>query len=95
MPGTPRDDARVPPEQRLEEALVELRSHGLEVDGHVGCHDPVVAVSDEWSRGVHDQVIVSTLPLSASKMASGRAARARRAGHGRAGHPRGRCRGRP
>jgi hypothetical protein len=67
VPGTPGDDARLPPEQRLEEALVELRGHGLQVDGLVGCHDPVVAVSDEWSRGVHHHVIVSTLPLSASE----------------------------
>ena len=67
VPGTPHDDATVPPEQRLQEALAELRSHGLEIDGHVGCHDPVVAVSDEWSRGVHNQVVVSTLPLSASR----------------------------
>lgn len=67
VPGTPHDDARLPPEQRLAEALAELRGHGLEVDGHVGSHDPVAAVSDEWSRGVHDAVIVSTLPLSTSK----------------------------
>ena len=67
VPGTPHDDAAVPPEQRLQEALAELRSHGLEIDGHVGCHDPVVAVSDEWSRGVHNQVVISTLPLSASR----------------------------
>jgi hypothetical protein len=67
VPGTPNDDERLPPEQRLDEALSELRSHGLQVDGHVGSHDPVVAVSDEWGRGVHHQVIVSTLPLNASK----------------------------
>jgi hypothetical protein len=67
VPGTPHDDATVPPEQRLQEALAELRSHGLEIDGHVGCHDPVIAVSDEWSRGLHNQVVVSTLPLSASR----------------------------
>jgi hypothetical protein len=67
VPGTPGDEERLPPEQRLQEALSELRSHGLQVDGHVGCHDPVIAVSDEWSRGGHHQVIVSTLPLSASK----------------------------
>ena len=67
VPGTPHDDASVPPEQRLQEALAELRSHGLEIDGHVGCHDPVIAAGDEWSRGVHNQVVVSTLPLSASR----------------------------
>lgn len=67
VPGTPHDDVRVPPEQRLQEALAELRGHGLQVEGHVGCHDPVVAVSDEWSRGVHQQVVVSTLPLNTSK----------------------------
>lgn len=67
VPGTPHDDGRVPAEQRLGEALAELRGHGLDVDGHVGCHDPVVAVNDEWSHGAHDEVIVSTLPLNASK----------------------------
>ena len=67
VPGTPHDDGRLPPEQRLDEALTELRGHGLVIDGHVGRHDPVLAVTDEWSRGVHDQVVVSTLPLSASK----------------------------
>jgi len=71
VPGTPHDDGRVPAEQRLDEALAELRAHGLTIDGHVGCHDPVVAVSDEWSRGGHDQVVVSTLPLRSSKWLPG------------------------
>jgi len=71
VPGTPHDDGRVPPEQRLDEALKELSGHGLEIEGHVGCHDPVVAVSDEWSRGSYQQVVVSTLPLRTSKWLPG------------------------
>jgi hypothetical protein len=67
VPGAPHGDEQLPPEQRLAEALDELRAHGLQVVGHVGSHDPVIAVSDEWRRGVHQAVIVSTLPLSSSK----------------------------
>ncbi len=91
VPGTPHDDASVPPEQRLQEALAELRSHGLEIDGHVGCYDPVIAAGDEWSRGVHNQVVVSTRTAERVKMASGWIARPRRAGHRSAGHSRSRC----
>jgi hypothetical protein len=67
VPGAPHGDEHLPPEQRLQEALAELREHGLEISGHVGSHDPVVAVCDEWRRGVHHEVIVSTLPLSSSR----------------------------
>jgi len=71
VPGTPHGDEHLPPEQRLAEALEELRGHGLEVAGHVGSHDPVDAVCDEWRQGVHHEVIVSTLPLSSSKWLPG------------------------
>jgi hypothetical protein len=51
----------------LERALAAMREAGLEVDGQVGHHDPVAAVTDMWDPKRFDEVIVSTLPGAASK----------------------------
>jgi hypothetical protein len=51
----------------LERALAALREAGLEVDGRVGHHDPIDAVSDVWDPQGFDEVIVSTLPGASSK----------------------------
>jgi Asp-tRNA(Asn)/Glu-tRNA(Gln) amidotransferase A subunit family amidase len=53
--------------EALERALERLREAGLEVDGRVGHHDPIDAVSDAWDPREFDEVIVSTLPGAASR----------------------------
>jgi hypothetical protein len=52
---------------RLDGALAGLRRAGLEVDGHVGSGDPILAVSDEWDPRRYDEIVVSTLPQKFSK----------------------------
>lgn len=54
-------------EDVLKRALTALRGAGLEVDGSVGHHDPIAAVSDVWDPKRFDEVIVSTLPGAASR----------------------------
>ena len=51
----------------LDRALATMREAGLDVDGQVGHHDPIDAVSDAWDPKAFDEVIVSTLPGAASK----------------------------
>ena len=51
---------------RLGRALESMRAAGLEVDGVVGHHHPIDAVSDVWDPKRFDSVIVSTLPGAAS-----------------------------
>lgn len=58
-----RDFAR----EHLDDALRELRDAGLEVDGHVGSGDPILAVTDEWDPRRYDEIVVSTLPQKVSK----------------------------
>ena len=53
--------------EALERALAAMGEAGLEVDGRVGHHDPIDAVSDVWDPKEFDEVIVSTLPGAASK----------------------------
>lgn len=46
----------------------ELREEGLNVDAaKVGDADPLAAIQDECNFGKYDEIIVSTLPLRASK----------------------------
>jgi hypothetical protein len=52
---------------RLDEVLESLRAEGLEVDGQVGDHDPVVAFHELWDPKTFDEVIVSTLPTGSSR----------------------------
>ena len=54
-------------QEALERALGAMREAGLDVDGKVGHHDPIDAVSDVWDPKSFDEVIVSTLPGAASK----------------------------
>jgi hypothetical protein len=58
-----RDAART----RLAEVLEALRAEGLEVDGLVGDHDPVMAFHELWDPQRFDEVIVSTLPTGSSR----------------------------
>jgi GABA permease len=52
---------------KLSEALEQLRSAGIEVDGSIGDSDPMVAVTEAWDPKRYDEIIVSTLPMRVSK----------------------------
>jgi hypothetical protein len=52
---------------RLDEVLASLRAEGLEVEGQVGDHDPVVAFDEVWDPQSFDEVVVSTLPTGSSR----------------------------
>jgi hypothetical protein len=53
--------------EALERSLAAMREAELEVEGQVGHHDPIDAVSDVWDPKRFDEVIVSTLPGASSK----------------------------
>lgn len=53
--------------EALERALEALRAENLDVRGHVGDSDPVVAVLDTWSPSAYDEIVVSTLPTGSSR----------------------------
>jgi hypothetical protein len=63
----PGPQAREAARESLDRALAGIREAGLDVDGKVGHHDPMDAVSDVWDPKEFDEVIVSTLPGAASK----------------------------
>jgi hypothetical protein len=54
-------------ERTLAEALEHFRKAGLEVDGVVGDHDPIAAVTDEFDPQKYDEIMISTLPTGVSK----------------------------
>lgn len=54
--------------RRLEQALERFGTLDAEVTGEVGDHRPVDAVTDVLRRGeAFDEIVVSTLPLNASR----------------------------
>ena len=65
-PGT-GSAGRQAAQARLDEVLASLRAEGLEVEGDVGDHDPVVAFTEMWDPQTYDEVIVSTLPTGSSR----------------------------
>ena len=67
VPATPFGGGRAAAVAKLNDALDQLRSAGLEVDGAVGDADPILAVTDTWDPKRHDEIIVSTLPTHSSK----------------------------
>lgn len=67
VPATPFGGGRAAATEQLAAAIEQLRERGLEVDGSVGAADPIVAVTDAWDPKRHDEIIVSTLPMSLSK----------------------------
>lgn len=67
VPATPLHGGRTAAMQQLNEAVTLLRELGLEVDGSVGDGDPMVAVAEAWDPRRYDEIILSTLPTSASK----------------------------
>lgn len=54
-------------EKTLAEALDHLRAAGLEVEGVVGDHDAIGAVTDEFDPQKYDEIVISTLPTGVSK----------------------------
>jgi hypothetical protein len=54
-------------ERTLAEALEHFREAGLEVEGAVGDHDPIGAVTDEFDPQKYDEIVISTLPTGVSK----------------------------
>ena len=67
VPRAPGDGSHTTAEHHLEDAVEHLRAAGLDVSGAVGDVDPMVAVSEVWDPKQHDEIVVSTLPLSSSK----------------------------
>ena len=61
------DAAREHTQPHLEAALETWRAEGLKVEGSIGDSDPVAAVQDANNFGHFDEVVISTLPLHASK----------------------------
>jgi hypothetical protein len=61
------DAAREHTKPHLEKALESWRAAGLEVEGTVGDSDPIAAVQDAVNFGEFDEIVVSTLPVRASK----------------------------
>ena len=61
------DAARDHTQPHLEAALAKMRAEGLKVEGSVGDTDPAAAVQDAANFAQFDEIIVSTLPLHASK----------------------------
>jgi hypothetical protein len=67
IPATPFGGGRAAAHKMLGDAIEQLRSAGLEIDGHVGEADPVIAITEAWDPTRYDEIIVSTLPMRVSK----------------------------
>jgi hypothetical protein len=66
-PTVPGADGRAAAQANLDAALARCSEEGLEATGSVGTDsDPVVAVIEAFDPGRHDEIVVSTLPESAS-----------------------------
>ena len=61
------DAAREHTEPHLAAALENMRAAGLNVEGSIGDSDPAAAVQDACNFGQFDEILISTLPLRASK----------------------------
>ena len=67
VPATPFGGGRQAAQEKLVEALSQLRDAELEADGSVGNADPMIAVTEAWDPKRYDEIIVSTLPMRFSK----------------------------
>jgi hypothetical protein len=67
IPATPFGGGRQAAEQKLADALDQLRAAGVDAEGSVGNADPILAVTDAWDPKKYDEIIVSTLPMRFSK----------------------------
>ena len=55
-------------ERALAEALPLLsEAAGSDVTGHVGDHEPLMAIQDALHRGSYDEIVISTLPRRLSR----------------------------
>jgi hypothetical protein len=54
-------------EKTLAEALDHFRAAGLQVEGAIGDHDPIAAVTDKFDPQKYDEIVISTLPTGVSK----------------------------
>ena len=59
--------ARAEAQFRLDDAMIAFKELGPEVTGEVGDPSPVLAVSDSLVAGGVDEIVLSTLPASASR----------------------------
>jgi nucleotide-binding universal stress UspA family protein len=66
IPASP-EQARALAEERLTEALTQLKDVGGKVEGQVGDLDPVRAVQAALKAQQFDEIIVSTLPKTISR----------------------------
>ncbi|MBI2170028.1 MAG: universal stress protein [Actinobacteria bacterium] len=60
-------EARAIAQDRLDQALFELRDLGAEVTGEVGAERPLDAILDAARRLEFDEIILSTLPAGVSR----------------------------
>ena len=66
-PAVPGAEGRAAARRTLDAALARMAEAGLEAGGSVGADsDPVVAAIEAYDPGVHDEIVVSTLPESSS-----------------------------
>ena len=61
------DEAEVAAQQRLDEVLARLKALGVTATGEVGSKEPVDAVHDALRGREFDEIILSTLPVGASR----------------------------
>ncbi len=67
VPATSTSGGHAAAQEKLEAAVARLRGAGLEADGWVGHPDPIVAVSEAWDPRRYDEIVMSTLPIGASR----------------------------
>ncbi|MGN6188148.1 MAG: hypothetical protein ACTHOE_04565 [Conexibacter sp.] len=64
----PQDGDAGEAERVLAQALPRLsEAAGSEVTGHVGDHEPLMAIEDAINRAPYDEIIISTLPRRLSR----------------------------
>jgi hypothetical protein len=61
------DAAKAHSSEHMLKAVEKLRGEGFDVEGQVGDGDPLAAVQDAVNFGEFDEVVVSTLPVRASR----------------------------
>ena len=62
----PADHPREEAERRLVAALERAADHNLEITGSLGDADALVAVTEAYDARRHDEIFISTLPMSVS-----------------------------
>jgi nucleotide-binding universal stress UspA family protein len=67
VPATSAAGGHAAAQEQVEAAVARLREAGLEASGSVGDRDPIVAISEAWDPRHYDEIVMSTLPIGASK----------------------------